>query len=401
MKKYFTLIVIFTIAISVNSQTWVQKNNFPSPVRFNGTTFKIGNNVYAGMGRNNSWQAMSDLYKYNPLNDSWTSITPFGGPASSGAIALTFGSKAIVGLGWTGSSVLKDLYEFDALNGSWTSKTTYPGNGGRNSVAGVCNGRGYIFGGTGSSGSVTNDLWEYNPTLNSWASIPNVPISARTNTMCFVIDSLIYFGFGHNGSGTDYKDVWSFSPSTGIWNQLPIFPGIERLEAVAIVVNGNVVIGGGQRVGTATKLDDYYSYNSSTNQWSPIQGFANGKRAFAFSFSIGTKGYLIGGRDSSNLGMSDVWEVSNISTSNKVSRKSNHQIVNLFPNPASNILNINISDENQQGNFSIFDQSGKKVITYLPKNGINQIDISSLGSGVYYYLLNSDNQNIDGKFLVR
>lgn len=75
------------------------------------------------------------------------------------------------------------------------------------------------------------------------------------------------------------------------------------------------------------------------------------------------------------------------SVSNTVFEKLNFSI---YPNPAAAVLNIQ-SKENlpDNTNFIIYDVSGKKVLTqYAKSTNLNEINISSLSSGVYILQIN-------------
>ena len=72
--------------------------------------------------------------------------------------------------------------------------------------------------------------------------------------------------------------------------------------------------------------------------------------------------------------------------------KNETTTLSVYPNPATDILNININNANfKNSNLSIYDITGKQIIT-TNMNGANaQINIEGLSNGVYF--LNVNNKN--------
>lgn len=63
-----------------------------------------------------------------------------------------------------------------------------------------------------------------------------------------------------------------------------------------------------------------------------------------------------------------------------------HQNINeiVFPNPASNELNIDFHST-QKGNLELYSIFGEKIRNYEIKNGMNKIQIADIESGIYFY----------------
>jgi hypothetical protein len=68
--------------------------------------------------------------------------------------------------------------------------------------------------------------------------------------------------------------------------------------------------------------------------------------------------------------------------------------VNIFPNPASQVLNINTSGNDELKVASIFDVNGKQVINRNLTQGTTAIDISKLPGGIYFIKLNTAGGNL-------
>ena len=72
----------------------------------------------------------------------------------------------------------------------------------------------------------------------------------------------------------------------------------------------------------------------------------------------------------------------------------------VYPNPATDVLNINI--ENLEGNasVSVYDIVGKQVATSKLNNGTNTLNVENLTAGVYFYSIRKDNTIIETKKVV-
>ena len=76
------------------------------------------------------------------------------------------------------------------------------------------------------------------------------------------------------------------------------------------------------------------------------------------------------------------------------------QIIKVFPNPATNVINILGLFNSNNANIIIIDSYGNIVKKYYweIKNSAINIPVSSLETGVYNVLITSKEQNIKPKF---
>lgn len=82
-----------------------------------------------------------------------------------------------------------------------------------------------------------------------------------------------------------------------------------------------------------------------------------------------------------------------------VSEINSNESVNIFPNPANNELNIEVSNKFQINSIKILDNTGKTV---LIKTGNNEkIMLDQLPEGLYFITIESENQTINKKFLIK
>lgn len=71
---------------------------------------------------------------------------------------------------------------------------------------------------------------------------------------------------------------------------------------------------------------------------------------------------------------------------------NNNEIINIFPNPTSELIQTNIN----QGNYIITDFQGKEV---MKGNLYRTINVSDLDNGIYNLIINSNNQLFTNQFI--
>jgi len=158
-------------------EPWVKLKPFPGQSRESAFSFSVNGKGYIGTGGYSSGP-YSDFWEYNPVSDQWTQLANFPGGVRTNASSFVIGNKAYVGLGHSGqlwSDSQSDLWMFDPTDNSWTPKAAYPGGKRWSCISYSLNGKGYIGGGKNHQGINTFDFWEYDPLSNSWTQKSNLP----------------------------------------------------------------------------------------------------------------------------------------------------------------------------------------------------------------------------------
>ncbi len=75
--------------------------------------------------------------------------------------------------------------------------------------------------------------------------------------------------------------------------------------------------------------------------------------------------------------------------------------INIFPNPASQTLNINIPAINDNSNISITNIQGQGIYNVTPENGNKVIDVSSYAKGLYFLKIVSNNEIYREKVIIK
>ena len=84
-----------------------------------------------------------------------------------------------------------------------------------------------------------------------------------------------------------------------------------------------------------------------------------------------------------------------------VSVKENINTFKIYPNPATDFLNIELPTNNEFNTFSIFDVTGNKIVSGQINNATHlKINIQNYNSGIYFIKFQSDNTTIVKKFTI-
>ena len=188
------------------TNTWTSKASFPSPDRLGSVVFVIGTNAYVGLGSDRSGQTYSDFFKYDSVNDRWTTIKSF--PTERVAsVSFVINGKGYVGTGLINWNIplQSDLYEYDPTVDTWTKKASIPTVGRYAAIGFSVNGKGYI--GTGEKIQPTElfgDIWEYNATNDSWTAFSTHPGGGVHYAGQFIINNSVFIGGGGYGYRSDF-----------------------------------------------------------------------------------------------------------------------------------------------------------------------------------------------------
>ncbi len=124
-------------------------------------------------------------------------------------------------------------------------------------------------------------------------------IKKKSFINCIFIAAFLFFNFQFSIS-----DSRAQSPNT--WVQKASFPGTPRVSAAGFSIGTKGYIGTGQD-SSSNLLHDFWEYDSGSDTWSQRADFAGSARRAAVGFSIGPKGYIGTGFDGSN-NLLDFWE---------------------------------------------------------------------------------------------
>jgi hypothetical protein len=99
------------------TNTFTRKNDFPFKSRWGGFAFSIDNKGYIGCGvyksvDNSVVESLTDVFRYNPEDDSWIQIDSFPGGYRIAPSTFVIGHKAYVFFGYNVSGMSSEMWEF-------------------------------------------------------------------------------------------------------------------------------------------------------------------------------------------------------------------------------------------------------------------------------------------------
>jgi N-acetylneuraminic acid mutarotase len=94
--------------------------------------FSIGHKGYVGTGRSydGGYNYYKDFWEYDPVVNKWTQRADFGGTVRSEAVGFGIGHKGYLGTGYYSDQVshsYNDFWEYDPIENSWTQKSNFGG----------------------------------------------------------------------------------------------------------------------------------------------------------------------------------------------------------------------------------------------------------------------------------
>ncbi len=198
---------------------------------------------------------------------------------------------------------------------SWVKKADFTGLKRERAVAFTINGVGYLGTGVDTSETVLKDLWRYDDITDSWTQMADIPGSERRNAIGFAIGNYGYVTTGINTASatavgaTKLNDNWRYDPSTNSWTAMAGFPGNNgggMYFGACFVVNDQAFVVGGKH-GPNNYTSNMYMYDPSQDLWYLAANFPGGLRYQLSALSVDGKGYVGLGTDQ-DLYRQDWWE---------------------------------------------------------------------------------------------
>jgi N-acetylneuraminic acid mutarotase len=372
--------------------TWTQKANYPGAARSSAVGFVIGNNAYIGTGTDDVI-FFSDFWKYDPVLDTFIAAATFPGTARREAVAFSIGTDGFIGTGCCGA--MSDFWKYNSLTDSWSQVAPFP-NAMMTGIAFAINGKGYVGLGDELGPSFSQKIYEYDPVADTWTQKANFPGAGRTDALGFSMNGKGYVAIGDDGNGPFLKDLWEYNPTNDSWTQKTDFPGGHRSTAVgfAIASTGKLYIGTGDD--DVNIHNDFWEWDSATDTWTQILNFPGAAETDETGFAIGNKGYVALGQVGQPPESNELWEYGPLAGINEM---SDANAVSVFPNPASDILKIALTNSNEKINeLKIYDQLGLLVYDQeeISPNDIS-VNVSEFAEGIYFVSLTFSDGEIENR----
>jgi len=254
---------IWRYSISGDSWTQLTPTGGPPVVRSGHSSIIYNGKMYV-FGGVNALGRLNDVWEYDIVGNSWTQLTPTGGPPDARAShsAVIYSGKMYVFGGLSATTRFNDVWEFDISGNSWTQKTS--GATAREFHSAVIyNGKMYVFGGL-SGPALLNDVWEYGIVNDFWREVAengSTPLTPRGGHTACVNAHKMYVYAGH-GITDDKNDIWEYNLISNGWAQLSTGTLTLRAHHTAAISSGNIYVFGG--LSGTTFLNDVWEYTTET-----------------------------------------------------------------------------------------------------------------------------------------
>ncbi|MFJ5220998.1 kelch repeat-containing protein [Streptomyces sp. NPDC088354] len=203
-----------------------------------------------------------------PTSDSWQALPDLPVAVMDNAVD-TYRGTVYSAFGMQGDdSVHNRLWSYDPSAGdgaAWTERAPAP-EARRGPVHGFVGGKWYVAGGKTESGEAVSSVAVYDPASDTWSHRAAAP-AAFSISGSAVLDGRLYM-VGGCASSCGVTDVQAYDTTTNRWLKLANYP-LPIAYLACGGVDGRVVCAGGQTPGIGV-VDDAYSYNPSTDTWSPV-----------------------------------------------------------------------------------------------------------------------------------
>ncbi len=254
----------------MSTNTWHLGANAPEPKRkeltYGETTFD--GMFYAVGGVDAFATALNNLERYDPVNNTWTTLSPMptarsgaagaflGNELSPGGNLYVIGGRTTAG-GPCSGAAMNTVERYDTVTDTWTAAASLPSA--RSDLAAVAyGGKIYVFGGCDLA-TVFNDVDVYDPNTDTWTALAPMP-TARASLVADVVGNLIFaIGGIHDAFGAplSINEVYNVAPNQWVKSGAP--DPVARGEAGVVANKGKIFVLGGGPYGISKSDNDVFN----------------------------------------------------------------------------------------------------------------------------------------------
>jgi len=178
------------------------------------------------------------------------------------------------------------LWEYDPIEDSWTHLKDFDGPARTIAIGDEWDGKYYIGFGNGLASTKLTDLWVFDPTDLSFTELPSCPCIGRSHPALIAHNDKIFMGSGSGPNG-DLEDWWEYDMITQEWTKKEDIPGPDRHHPFFFGVGDNVYVGGGHE-------RNWVKWDLETEEWTDIDDLPQGRVA-GTQLEYKGKGYIVAG----------------------------------------------------------------------------------------------------------
>lgn len=245
----------------------------PPTARLNQTALWTGSKmiIWGGNPCDNIYAIFSTGCIYDPVHNTWTSITTNGAPIARTGCSVTWCGNEMIVWGGKAGDYVNDGARYIPATDSWIPMTTNNAPTARGWANALWTGDELIlWGGVGSGESYLDTGARYNPMTDTWVTIStsNAPTPRISCSKVWTGSEFVVWG-GVLGT-TVWGDGARYNPSNDVWlpmstNAAPLARGSQS----TVWTGSEMIIWGGQLWGWAT-TNTGARYNPQTDSWSPV-----------------------------------------------------------------------------------------------------------------------------------
>lgn len=398
-------IFFLTSSAVITAEEWEERAELPGGPRHHPVGWNLDGNGYVLTGTAESLGSLvleDDFYRYHPEDDEWETLDDFPGPARSFSIGIEYDGKGYIGFGMgPGQEHLDDLWRYDPESEEWEELTPCPCDGRRHPVLEAQNGR--IFAGLGDEvvGQSIEDLddwWAYDIEDDEWEQMDDLPGPARHHPFHFSIGYYVYAGMGHSGP-TIFDDWYRFDTEVEEWEQMEDFPGQARVAGTQFAHQGlGYVLSGDGSDHSYMEEGEFWRYYPEEDEWEELPPHPGTSRWAPTSFAIGNEVFFHAGQDRADNDQlhNDLWAYEMSMPTPLANFDEDPAQYTLYPNPAENRANIEISSElDRPVQVALYNMNGKELENASPEEAITpgetiELDVENLNAGIYMVRVHND-----------
>lgn len=266
----------------VNAWSVMTTSNAPSARAYTFSAWTGGHFVVwggAAGGGSTLSRTFNDGAVYDPQTNTWTAMPSNAAPSARMTdfnTAIWTGSRVII---WGGYDPTKNAYDsggslYDPLANSWTTMSLIGAPAGRTGhIAAWTGSKMIVWGGVYFSNGVANyrgDGAIYDPVGNSWTPMnaTGAPGARYGASSVWTGSRLIVWG-GYNGG--DFNDGYAYDPATDTWSPISTVNAPSGRNMAATAWTGSrMIVWSGYQGNSAGSRADGAQYDPVANVWIPL-----------------------------------------------------------------------------------------------------------------------------------
>lgn len=321
----FMLLLFIGCIITVHAQNGWEQMKSMKVAKGGSQSCVIDNTIYVLGGCDNAIKVLNSAEAYNTETNEWCDVKSIPVKVYESNAEAINNIIYVVG-GWTISAnaswiAIDSSFAYDPVSDSWKTITNFPLHSGANSSC-VLDDKLYIIGGLKNFADVDNSgqkqAFVYDPIKDTWASLPPMKYERGEGSTASAFDNKIYVFGGLHAISEKTQEFFivgkteMYDPVLNKWTELANMP-IPVVNHISVVHNNKIYLFGGD-IGTFKTWQSFGSniiqeYDPSIDKWTIMEGMP-----FNLGNMTGQKAgnyvYIIGGYPSSRMAKqpkSEVW----------------------------------------------------------------------------------------------